>query len=67
VENYEAGTKTSYTVADVTFSTGVWQLNDALVGTSTSDRKVGTKSIRVRNSGKATMMFNKTSGRLMFP
>lgn len=62
LENYEAGTKTSYAVADVTFSTGVWQLNDALVGTSTSDPKVGTKSIRVRNSGKVTMMFNRTTG-----
>ncbi|MCL4549740.1 MAG: DNA/RNA non-specific endonuclease [Bacteroidetes bacterium] len=62
VENYEAGTKTSYAVADVTFSTGVWQLNDALVGTSTSDRKAGTKSIRMRNSGNITMKFDKTNG-----
>ena len=62
VENYEAGTKTSYAVADVTFGTGVWQLNDALVGTSTSDRKAGTKSIRVRNSGNVTMKFDKTNG-----
>ncbi len=62
VENFEAGTKTSYAIADVTFSTGVWTLNDALVGTSTSDPKVGTKSIRVRNSGTVTMKFDKTTG-----
>lgn len=62
IENYEAGTKTAYALGDVTFSTGVWTLNDALVGTSTSDPKVGTKSVRTRNSGTVTMKFDKTSG-----
>lgn len=61
-EGYEAGTKTSYTAADVTFGSGVWNLNEALVGTSASDPKVGTKSVRVRTSGKVTMKFNRTDG-----
>lgn len=61
-EGFEAGTKGAYAAADVTFSSGVWNLNDALVGTSTSDVKTGLKSIRMQNTGKATMMFNTTTG-----
>lgn len=62
LENFEAGTKTAYAVGDVTFTSGIWTLNDALVGTSTSDRKNGTKSVRTRNSGKVSMKFNRTDG-----
>jgi hypothetical protein len=61
-ENFETGTKTAYTTADVTLSTGVWNFNDALLGNSTSDRKSGAQSARVRNSGKLTMKFNRTAG-----
>lgn len=61
-EGFEAGTKTSYTVADVTFGSGIWSLDEALVGTSASDPKTGTKSVRTRNSGKVTMKFNRTDG-----
>lgn len=61
-ENFETGTKTAYTAADVTLGSGVWNLNEALLGNSTSDRKNGTKSARVRNSGKVTMKFNRTDG-----
>ncbi len=61
-ENFETGTKTAYTAADVTLTTGVWNFNDALLGNSTSDRKSGTQSARVRNSGKLTMKFNRTAG-----
>lgn len=61
-EDFEAGSKTSYATGDVTFSSGVWTLNDALVGTSSSDPKNGTKSIRTRNSGIVTMQFNRTDG-----
>jgi hypothetical protein len=62
VEGFESGTKTAYAAADVTLSSGVWNLNDALIGNSTSDRKVGTQSARIRNSGKLTMKFDKTTG-----
>ena len=61
-ENFETGTKTSYAAADVTLTTGVWNLNDALLGNTASDRKNGTQSARVRNSGKLTMKFNLTNG-----
>ncbi len=61
-EDFEAGSKTSYAVGDVTLTSGVWTLDEALIGTSTSDPKNGTKSVRTRNSGKLTMKFNRTDG-----
>lgn len=62
IEGFEVGTKTAYTTADVTLSTGVWNFNDALIGNSTSDPKIGAQSARARNSGKLTMKFDKTTG-----
>jgi hypothetical protein len=62
IEGFESGSKTAYTAADVTLSSGIWNMNDALIGNSTSDRKIGTQSARVRNSGKLTMKFDKTTG-----
>ena len=61
-EGFETGSKTAYAAADVTLGTGVWNMNDALIGTSTSDIKNGTASARVRNSGTITMTFNITTG-----
>ena len=61
-EDVEAGVKTSYTTANVTLSTGSWTFNDALIGNSTSDKKNGLKSARIRNSGKLTLLADKTSG-----
>ncbi len=62
LETFEAGTKTAYTTGNVTLSSGSWSFNDALIGTSTSDRKSGTQSARLRNAGKLTMNFNKSTG-----
>ncbi|BDU70166.1 hypothetical protein GETHOR_22670 [Geothrix oryzae] len=61
VETFEAGTKTAYAAANVTFASGVWTLADALVGTSASDPKSDLKSIRVRN-GVVTMAFDWPKG-----
>ena len=61
-EDFETGSKTSYTSANVTLASGTWNLNDALIGNSTSDRKNGTQSARVRNSGKLTMLFDHPNG-----
>jgi hypothetical protein len=62
LESFESGTKTSYTTANVTLSTGVWSLSDALLGNSSSDPKNGSQSARIRNSGKLSMQFDKTGG-----
>lgn len=61
-EDFETGTKAAYAAADVTLTTGIWNLNDALLGNTTADKKNGTQSARVRNSGKLTMKFNLTNG-----
>ncbi len=57
-ETMESGIKTSYTAADVTLSTGIWHFEDALIGTSASDRKNGAQSARIQNTGKITMNFD---------
>lgn len=61
-ETFETGTKTAYAAGDVTLSTGSWNLSDALIGNSTADAKNGTKSVRMQNSGTATMNFDVTNG-----
>ena len=61
-ETFESGSKAAYADAVVTLTTGVWDLNDALIGSTTSDRKNGSKSIRVENTGTVTMNFNVTGG-----
>ncbi len=60
-EGFEAGGKTAYAAANVTLGTGSWYLDDALTGNSSSDRKTGSWSARVRNTGKVRMNFNVTS------
>jgi len=61
-ETFEAGSKGAYAAANVTLATGSWNLDNALIGTSTSDRKNGTKSVRIQNTGKLTMNFDATEG-----
>ncbi len=61
-EGFEAGTKTAYAAGDVALATGTWTLSDALIGTSSSDVKTGSKSARIRNSGTVTMKFDRTTG-----
>jgi endonuclease G len=61
-ETFESGSKGAYAAANVVLSTGTWNLDDALIGTSASDRKNGSKAVRMQNTGKITMQFNVTSG-----
>ena len=61
-EDFETGTKTAYAGANVTLGTGSWLLDDALIGNSSTDRKVGTQSARIRNTGTMTMNFDYTFG-----
>ena len=61
-EAFESGSKGAYAAADVSLSTGTWNLDDALIGSSASDRKNGSKAVRMQNTGKITMKFNVTSG-----
>jgi hypothetical protein len=61
-ENFETGTKSAYADGTVTLSTGVWDFNDALLGNLSTDRKNGTQSARIRNTGTITMEFDLAGG-----
>ena len=60
-ENFEAGTKTSYTAATVVLTSGSWTFSDALIGTAFNDRSNGLKSARIR-VGFIRMDFDKPNG-----
>lgn len=60
-EDFELGTKTSYTAADVTITTGSWNFNNALIGDLSTDKKNGTKSARLKAAGSISMNFNVAS------
>jgi endonuclease G len=59
-EGFETGTKTGYTAGDVLLSTGWWNLNDALIGNLSTDRRTGAASARIRNTGSVSMNFDIT-------
>jgi endonuclease G, mitochondrial len=61
-EGFESATKTAYADASVTFTSGSWDLNNALVGTSSSDAKVGNHSIRITSTGTLGMNFDESTG-----
>ncbi len=61
-EGFEAGTKTTYSTADVLLGSGSWNFNDVVIGTSSSDRKSGSKSARIENTGLLSMNFDVTNG-----
>lgn len=60
-EGFESGGKSAYAAANVTLGTGSWYLSEALTGSTTSDRKTGVYSARVRETGGVRMNFNTTS------
>lgn len=61
-EGFESNAKSSYTLGDAVLPSGTWSLDDALIGTLAGDKKNGTWSVRVRNTGKVTMKFDHASG-----
>jgi hypothetical protein len=61
-ETFDTGTKAAYATGNVTFASGIWTLNDALLGNTTADSKNGAQSVRMRNSGKLTMAYNWANG-----
>ncbi|MFV8226565.1 DNA/RNA non-specific endonuclease [Christiangramia aquimixticola] len=59
-EDYETGSKGSYAAGTVELPSGVWNLEEALIGTLTNDRKNGSKSVRIRDLGKLEMTYDVT-------
>lgn len=62
IETFEGGSKGSYAAGSVNLSSGNWYLSDALIGSLSNDRKYGSKSARVRNTGYLLMNFNMDNG-----
>lgn len=61
-EDFETVSKTSYDGASVLFADGSWYFDDALVGTLSTDRKNGSRSVRLRNNGGIMMEFDLVEG-----
>ncbi|MFT5617723.1 MAG: endonuclease G [Arenicella sp.] len=61
-ESFDGFQKSSYSGANANFTYGTWYLSDALTGTGSADRKYGSKSVRMRNTGVALMKFDMTDG-----
>lgn len=57
-ETFELGTKSTYTAGADALVSGSWNFTDAMIGTSTLDRKNGAKAARIQNSGLLTMNFD---------
>jgi len=56
-EDFESGLKGSYSNADLNLSSGSWNLNNALIGSSAADLKNGLRSIRMK-TGSISMNFD---------
>ena len=72
-QNFEVGgtsPKTAYDVAptgsasgdNVTLQSNSWNLYDAVIGNLAADKKAGSWSARIRNTGKITMLYNLSTG-----
>ncbi|WP_208745934.1 hypothetical protein [Pedobacter kyonggii] len=73
LENFEVGStspKTAYDISpsgsaggdDITLNGKSWNFFDALIGNLAADKKNGSWSARIRNSGKITMQFDIATG-----
>ncbi len=61
-ETFEAGSKGAYGDGAVTLATGVWDLDNALIGSQQGDGKNGAKSARIAKTGTLTMTFDVVRG-----
>ncbi len=65
-EDFENGSKSTYSGASVSFTSGDWYLNDALTGNLSNDKFNGNQGVRMdrRNGrqGHIYMMFDKANG-----
>lgn len=55
-ETFESAVKSGYTAGSITLSSGTWQLDEALIGTSAADHKVGNRCVRVREAGRISLL-----------
>ena len=56
-EDFETGSKPSYSTADLDLGSGSWNMNNALIGSAAADLKRGTRSVRMK-TGSISMNFD---------
>ena len=61
-EGFELGSGNGYAGDKVAFSSGLWDLHEAMTGSSAKDRKSGGRSVRIRKLGKLRMEFDIAGG-----
>lgn len=62
IEDFETGTKASYTLGNVTCTKGEWTMDNALIGNLANDKRNGSWSARIQSTGSIYMNFNKLIG-----
>lgn len=61
-ETFDSGVKNYYGAGDVAVSSGVWYVEEGLIGSSDRDKKIGTKAVRLRDAGKLRSSFDFADG-----
>jgi hypothetical protein len=57
-----SGTKTAHAATSIILNSGFWTLDNALIGTSSSDIKNGSKLVRISSTGTLGMNLNVATG-----
>lgn len=61
-EGFDDASKNKYEGGTIAVSSGQWYLENAMMGSADNDIKHGTKSIRIKESGKVSMAFDMPTG-----
>ena len=61
-ETFERGNKRAYAAGDVQLATGLWRLENALIGKADGDLKHDEASLRMAAGGSAEMLFDISEG-----
>ena len=61
-EGFDMASKRTYESAAINTGSGIWLLDDAVVGGAENDQKNGEKAIRIRENGSLTMAFDVPTG-----
>lgn len=61
-EGFDDASKNKYEGGNIAVSSGQWYLENAMMGSADNDIKHGTKSIRIKESGKVSMAFDMPTG-----
>ncbi|WP_096156477.1 phospholipase D-like domain-containing protein [Bacillus sp. FJAT-45066] len=57
-EDFETGSKTAYAKGNVQLGSGVWEFDNAILGSLASDKKEGNRAARIRSVGSISMLYD---------